>query len=533
MKKLFTIIACLLLALTVQAQTDGKVMLQYIHMSDTTLVFPVSKIDSVTFALGEPPIGDELTAVDLGLSVKWANRNVGAKSPTDYGNYYAWGETVTKDEYTVLNYAWFDDYNNNGEYDFGAGELVPIGSDISGTIYDPAHTTDGGYWHMPSQEEMDELINNCTWTWTSRNGVTGYEITGPSGRSIFMPAGGSIYGQQNANKGNQGRYWTGTFASTGEYSANALSFMDGSKYCSTSTRFEGCNVRAVYSEDFRYFDLTDVNVSNITSNAATISGAVTNYDGTAEIGVLLSTTEKYLLQEARAFTGSATDGTFTVETIGLQPATTYYYKAYVKDGEKYFFSEQSSFTTEDGANAQPEAVDLGLPSGTKWASMNVGASAPEVFGGYYAWGETEEKDDYDWDTYAYFYDADGDGNYNYDVDSVVNIGMDISGTDYDVAHVKLGGDWHMPTDVQAQELIDNCTITATTLNGVSGMEFKGPNGNTIFIPMGGMKEETLSQYVGENGFFWTSTLFVSDDLGEDFSRYFYISSDYKIGRAHV
>jgi hypothetical protein len=106
------------------------------------------------------------------------------------------------------------------------------------------------------------------------------------------------------------------------------------------------------------------------------------------------------------------------------------------------------------------AVDLGLPSGTKWASCNVGATKPEEYGGYYAWGETEEKEFYDKSTYKFYQD-----------DAYVNIGSDISGTEYDVAHVKWGGNWCMPTYDDIQELRDNCTSEWTTLNGVNGRKF--------------------------------------------------------------
>ena len=83
-----------------------------------------------------------------------------------------------------------------------------------------------------------------------------------------------------------------------------------------------------------------------------------------------------------------------------------------------------------------EAIDLGLPSGTKWASCNVGATKPEEYGGYYSWGETEEKETYDWSTYIH---CDGSSSTCHD------LGSDISGTEYDVAHVKWGGKWCMPT----------------------------------------------------------------------------------------
>ncbi|MBO4315774.1 MAG: hypothetical protein J5867_07425, partial [Prevotella sp.] len=89
---------------------------------------------------------------------------------------------------------------------------------------------------------------------------------------------------------------------------------------------------------------------------------------------------------------------------------------------------------DNGGQVTHQAVDLGLPSKTKWASCNVGATKPEEYGGYYAWGETEEKEVYDESTYKY-----------YQNDEYVNLGSDISGTEYDVAHVKWGGNWRMPT----------------------------------------------------------------------------------------
>ncbi|MBR3092624.1 MAG: DUF4114 domain-containing protein [Bacteroidaceae bacterium] len=142
-----------------------------------------------------------------------------------------------------------------------------------------------------------------------------------------------------------------------------------------------------------------------------------------------------------------------------------------------------------------EAVDLGLPSGTKWANMNVGAESPEDYGGYYAWGETEEKDWYDWSTYIH---CDGSAGTCHD------LGDDIAGTEYDVAHVKWGGDWQMPTLDQLKELLDNTTSTWTTQNGVNGRLFTGTNGNSIFLPASGYRRDN---YLGHwyNGYYWSST----------------------------
>ncbi len=158
-----------------------------------------------------------------------------------------------------------------------------------------------------------------------------------------------------------------------------------------------------------------------------------------------------------------------------------------------------------------EAVDLGLS--VKWACCNVGADVPEGYGGYYAWGETEEKSDYTPLTYKYYLgDLDGDGYY-YDSNEYQNIGSNISGTSYDVAHVKWGGSWRMPTLSEIQELCNKCSWQWTTVNGVSGQKVTGPNGNSIFLPAAGYRNGTEVYYRGSYGYYWSGTLseYYSDD----------------------
>lgn len=141
-----------------------------------------------------------------------------------------------------------------------------------------------------------------------------------------------------------------------------------------------------------------------------------------------------------------------------------------------------------------QAIDLGLPSGTKWASCNVGANKPEEYGDYYAWGETTTKKEYTEDNYLYY----KNGKY-------VNIGDDISGTQYDVAHVKWGEKWQMPTLEQILELVHNCKYEWTTLNGVKGGKLTGPNGNSIFLPAAGNRWYGDLSRAGEYGYYWSST----------------------------
>ena len=164
-------------------------------------------------------------------------------------------------------------------------------------------------------------------------------------------------------------------------------------------------------------------------------------------------------------------------------------------------------------NHHPHMIDLGLPSETKWACCNVGATAPEGNGGYYAWGETEEKEVYDWSTYIH---CDGTSSTCHD------LGSDISGTEYDVAHVKWGGNWCMPTLDDINELINNCTSEWTTLNGVNGTKFTSNiNGNSIFLPATGTYWPSGLNGAGKNSDYWSSTV---GDSGPDYASKLYFES---------
>lgn len=135
----------------------------------------------------------------------------------------------------------------------------------------------------------------------------------------------------------------------------------------------------------------------------------------------------------------------------------------------------------------PHAIDLGLPSGTKWACCNVGASTPEGYGDFYAWGETNEKNVFDEVTYLYCTGTDNDGDGFYDENrNYQDLGSDIANTQYDVAHVKWKKAWQIPTYKQILELLDNCTLKQKYYNGINGCEFTGPNGGRIFLPATGI-----------------------------------------------
>ena len=157
--------------------------------------------------------------------------------------------------------------------------------------------------------------------------------------------------------------------------------------------------------------------------------------------------------------------------------------------------------------------------------MNVGASSPEQYGGYYAWGETSEKSVYNEVNYSYFngQDTDGDGDIDENL-SVVNIGSDIAGTSYDVAHVRMGGSWRMPSIAQHQELVDNCTLTFTQQNGVYGFLVTGNNGGQLFLPAAGYRcWDSDFDGDGSYGFYWSSSLYPETGSG---AYYLGLNSDY-------
>lgn len=141
----------------------------------------------------------------------------------------------------------------------------------------------------------------------------------------------------------------------------------------------------------------------------------------------------------------------------------------------------------------PEAVDLGLS--VKWASCNVGATSPEEYGGYYAWGETEEKSSYTLENYNYY-----DSNTN----ELQDIGSNISGTSYDVAYVKWGGSWRMPTMDEFKELCNKCSWEWTSIDNIDGYKVTGINGNSIFIPVAG-RRGSKDIAVGVSGLYWSGT----------------------------
>ncbi|WP_314950201.1 hypothetical protein [Tannerella forsythia] len=203
--------------------------------------------------------------VDLGLpsGIKWAKRNLGASKPSDYGNYYAWGETEPKADYTWATYKWMQagqsDWKHITKYTIADGQTEGIWYDAGGTFIGDNKTTLeaaddaatrklGSPWRMPTLVEIRELLdaNNCTWTWTTQDGKNGYEVKSKTnGNSIFLPAAGYRGGSELYVAGRGGFYWSSSLGAADSDGARGLGFDSGGHDWYYGSRYYGFSVRPV------------------------------------------------------------------------------------------------------------------------------------------------------------------------------------------------------------------------------------------------------------------------------------------------
>lgn len=250
--------------------------------------------------------------------------------------------------------------------------------------------------------------------------------------------------------------------------------------------------------------VTTYDASNVAETSATLNGSVSASNTTKSytVGFFLATsgTPSSSNYTKKVESGSNKTGSYSSSVSGLSDNTTYCFRAFVLYNGEYYYGDTKTFTTKKattGVLNGHEWVDLGLPSGTKWATCNVGASSEINYGYYYAWGETSTKTTYNEDTYDYY------GSYS--------IPSDISETSYDVAHIQWGSTWRMPTFTEIKELVNKCTFVWTTISGIKGAKFIGPNGNYIFLPAGGgigkgFGNANVVNGWGEYGRYWSSQI---------------------------
>ena len=214
---------------------------------------------------------------------------------------------------------------------------------------------------------------------------------------------------------------------------------------------------------------------------------------------------------------------FVCQITGLTPGTSYYVRAYAMEQVShhsfdYYYGEDMVFTTTGGGFNGHDYVDLGLPSGTLWATCNVGANAPEEYGHYYAWGETLPKSYYSWGTYQYTPEGNNDAprgfvKYCWKAEDGLNGYTDNLSTlvsSDDAATVNWGGSWRTPTEEEWSELffawVFGVNCEWTTQNGVKGELFTAPNGNRLFLPAAGKRILDTFCQPDSVCFYWSSSL---------------------------
>ena len=243
---------------------------------------------------------------------------------------------------------------------------------------------------------------------------------------------------------------------------------------------------------------TDVAVSGTVEETGTfhaVINGVVNLDAitasysSVEIGVEWSTSDLFSTKQ-RVEASGVTGRKFRVRVIPLLPNTKYYYRTYVSISSLSYdyYGETYSLTTKKMTESD-KIVDLGLPSGTLWAAMNIGANSIEDYGDYFAWGETTPKSEYTWDNYT---------------GKVIT--SDELPADRDAATANWGSDWQMPSLDQIKELISECNWRWTTLNGINGqLATSKRNSNFIFLPAAGARDGTSLNYAGSLGDYGSRT----------------------------
>ena len=212
------------------------------------VAYPAALKDDVPTMKCEPK-----ESVDLGLpsGLKWATCNIGAESPEDYGDFFAWGETEKKEEYSWNNYKW--SISNDVQFALTkynihthSGNGIVDNKTVLEEADDAAHANWGGSWRMPTNAEFTELREKCTWTWTTQNGIKGYKVTSNSnGNSIFLPAAGYCIDSSFGGAGICGFYWSSSLSTDHTLNAYYLTFYSSRVDWTSSNRFQGNSVRPV------------------------------------------------------------------------------------------------------------------------------------------------------------------------------------------------------------------------------------------------------------------------------------------------
>lgn len=409
--------ACLFVGMQLSAQG-----VKIVKKGGLAVDYNYSKIERIEVKYDEARAD---TAVDLGLpsGLKWAKFNIGANAPEEHGGYFAWGETTEKNVYSWGWYlcqqsecgTWADPFIKNYQ---------SAGTYILGPAYDAAHIQWGGRWRMPTQDDLNELKENCSCEKTTVNGVSGYRYTGWNGNSIFLPDGQIKNGPNLTSDLFKCAYWTSyCMCISHSYSQQASAFAPNGNL-SKIDRAYGLAIRPVND----------------------------------------------------ASTGSDIDGYIVHRTDG---AVDYYTFQEVDHIEAYLEKEYDPNAPSDG-----DYIDLGLPSGIKWASCNLGGVNPWDFGDYY------------------------------------------TGYSAYMQEVAVPEGYSIPGSANFEELIENCEVKTVTYNNVQGNMFTSKiNGNKIFLPFAGWYDDR-GKYYSNGARYWSFSRKAAAGYNNYFHYFLHLSNDY-------
>ena len=380
---------------------------------------------------------ETLKAVDLGLSVKWANMDLGASSSSEKGDSYLWGTT----DPTLTTDPYFPNYDIGiTKYSYCVERFgIPDYRNRLEGMDDAAHVKLGGNWRLPTMEEAKELFDKCSLTFEGSACV----ITGPNGNSITVPA--------------EIEYWTSIFR--GEVDVYVFGIYKRNSYCTSVARGEKLPIRPVYGDRPDWEPKLSVSRSSFdfgtvtVGQTSTIDFVMKNVGDTKLFlyGVDIPTDFQFKINSYDGTPYSGTD----FYALEIEPGCSFYSSlAFGPMHENYDGLSISFYTNSVSdpvltipikckAKQDPrmELIDFGYSVG--WGANNLGASSPEGTGDFYAWAEIEPKSEYSWSTYKY-YDLEKDETTKYNNDNNNSIREYLEYED-DVARQKLGGRWRLPS----------------------------------------------------------------------------------------
>ena len=480
----------------------------------------------------------------------WSECNVGAATPEEYGYYFWWGDTVGYKRNST-NSGW-ESVKDGMPFSFSPGycptcaksgyNLQLMGYiDSTGNLtteHDAATQHCGAPWRMPTDVELDALTSNCDMTWTTRNGVYGYNVKGKgifSTNNIFFPVAGYGYNTNISRAG--GSYGRGYYWSSTPYSSDVACVLlfDSGNFNSSSRESRDCGqpVRPV-----REFGSASASVDTATTHLSIDCTPVVGIDlpsvtalqqgatnGSVDIVVTMSGTSNDVAGAVCLFfaTNVATKAVIPVAHItqngDVAGEGTIWTRKFVWDAK----ADVGSVKIEDveltvRIEDQRGGVQL-WENGPYWAESNVGATKPEEYGYYFWWGDTVgyERDGNNWNAVdgtktGFSFDSGNSPTYGMSNSQLESEGyIDATGNLVavnDAATAHLGAPWRMPTDAEFSALTKNCDREWTSRNGVFGQLVKGRGthvSKSIFIPAAGQGDGTDLTSAGSYGNYWSST----------------------------